>query len=762
MNAKNIFPLINDNSNKDYSNIKFQNIKKTLQDKLLLIAMKPILFYDGDKFSCKGIKQKKKKHDWLNLFLNFLIVTFTQEEEDSTTYGIVIEYFCEFYPRIKEDFVHFIKEFEIIKEKIDFDLFGVAICFLSYLNKNNKFLEILSELNKNEFIQDLKIDNDNLRKRNLYFVITDYCILYKIQNIQDNDYDITGLSHQRIIKEIKELKCYAELSPISNLYRNFLLTICACLYDSRDLRINQEKNVVDLIELIFIELNLHLRKKNYWEDNYLSIIINDIYDTALKYSTDNFDENYIDFVITYILKYDIPTENFYEYFLKGLDKKEFNKVFQNLNLKEDIGDLNKKETIIKLFDKVHRRKKNTSNSMDKNKGDKTFDSSKEKESDVIISFNQEQDKITQQKEVLKEDSEEKNNIKEKENEIKNFNIINKEDNTIHDKKARINDNDIHEEKKQISDDIIHEASTIETKEIIKQESEKEKDESKINNESKEIKDTNSKQIFFDLSDVEKYISDKMEILKKENEKRFIILEQENKKIKAENKQIKEENKQIKEDNKQIKEINKLIEEDNKRIKEDNKRIKEDNKRIKEDNKRIKEDNKKIISDKEIMEQKINSLEKANDQKDISIKQIRENCKNLTKELGRISFRDLSKKVLNNMIDFVNEKNGKLLSGLSKRKEKLDKINQYFNFKGIEYMQKPFREICFRYYNSNTKSHTPEIANDFHQKPFGLISDPEGSILKSYYETMIDSKDNKVLAFLSNELKLKKEIRNLYL
>jgi len=700
MNAKNIFSLINDNSNKDYSNIKFQNIKKTLQDKLLLIAMKPILFYDGDKFSSKGIKQKKKKHDWLNLFLNFLIVTFTQQEEDSTTYGIVIEYFCEFYPRIKEDFVHFIKEIEKIREKIDFDLFGVAICFLSYLNKNNKFLEILSELNKNEFIQDLKIDNDNLRKRNLYFVITDYCILYKIQNIQDKDYDITGLSPQRIIKEIKELKCYAELSPISNSYRNFLLTICSCLYDSRDLRINQEKKVVDLIELIFIELNLHLRKKNYWEDYYLSIIMNDIYNTALKYSTDNFDENYIDFVITYILKYDIPTENFFEYFLKGLDKREFNKVFQNLNLKEDIGDLNKKETIIKLFDKIHRRKKNTSNSMDKNKGDKTFDSSKKKEPDVIISFNQEQAQITQQKEILKEDREEKNNIKEKENEIKNFNIINKEDNTINDKKARINDNDIHEEKKEISDDIIHKASTIEAKEIIKQESEKEKDESKNNKEIKEeIKDTNSKQIFFDISDVEKYINDKMAIFKKENEKRLINLEQENKQIKK---------------------------------------------------------------DKEIMEQKIDSLEKENIQKDISIKQIRENCKNLTKELDRISFRDLSKKVLNNMIDFVNEKNGKLLSGLSKRREKLDKINQYFNFKGIEYMQKPFREICLRYYNSNAKSHTPEIANDFHQKPFGLISDPEGAILKSYYETMIDSKDNKVLDFLSNVLNIKKEIRNLYL
>ena len=188
-------------------------------------------------------------------------MTLTQKEENTLTYGIVIEYFCEFYSLIKTDFIHFIKEFDKIRGKIDFDLFGVTICFLSYLNKNNMFLDILSSLNNEQLIQDLKIDNDNLRKRNLYFVITDYCILYKIQNIKDEHYESTEDISKRIIKEIKELKCYAELSPITESYKNFLLTLCSCLNDSRDLRINQEKNVVELIELIFIELNLHLRKK---------------------------------------------------------------------------------------------------------------------------------------------------------------------------------------------------------------------------------------------------------------------------------------------------------------------------------------------------------------------------------------------------------------------------------------------------------------------------------------------------------------------
>ena len=406
-----------------------------------------------------------------------------------------------------------------------------------------------------------------------------------------------------------------------------------------------------------------------------------------------------------ILKYGISTDNFFEYFLKGLDKNEFNKVFQKLNLKEDIGDLNKRENIIKLFDKIHGKKNISSIN--------NIDLSNENEFDLSIGSNKEQQKIAQKNEIIMENAEEKN--KEKGKEIKNS-IINEDtnNNNIENKETRIDDNDIHEEKKEMVDDVVHKNVKIETNEIIIKESEKEKDKSKDNIESKEvIKDNNSKQILFDLSDVEKLVNNKLECLKKENEKRFINLEKENK-------------------------------------------------QIKEDNKRIKEENKRIIKDKEIMEQKINSLEKKLDQKDIAIKQIRENCKDLSKELDRISFRDLSKKVLNNMIDFVNKKNNKLLSGLSKRKEKLEKIKQNFKFEGIEYMQKPFREICARYYNSNFKSHTPDIANDFHKMPFGLVANPEEAILKSYYEIMIDSKDNKILSFLTNELKIKNEIRKLYL
>ena len=170
---------------------------------------------------------------------------------------------------------------------------------------------------------------------------------------------------------------------------------------------------------------------------------------------------------------------------------------------------------------------------------------------------------------------------------------------------------------------------------------------------------------------------------------------------------------------------------------------------------LKEENK-------LMKEDIDFLQNENIKKEIEIKKLKENLKFINLDLERISFRDLSKIVLNNMIDLVNEKNGKLLQGLSKRKEKLDKINKNFDFKNIEYMRKPLKEISDKYYHSNSRGHIPDIVKDLKQKPFGLKIDQAGIILKKYYEIMVDSKQDKVFEFLSNIKNIKQEINKLYL
>jgi len=214
---------------------------------------------------------------------------------------------------------------------------------------------------------------------------------------------------------------------------------------------------------------------------------------------------------------------------------------------------------------------------------------------------------------------------------------------------------------------------------------KEKYEIKDNKKSNEdAEDIKFKQIYEDFLNMKKEMENTIQILKEENDNKFSIIENEN------------------------------------------------------------QDMKEMINN---MAEEIDSLQKGNKKKDIEIKKLKENIKFINKDLESISFRDLSKRVLNNMINFVNKKNHKFLAGISKKKEKINKINKYFKFEGIEFMQKPFQEICNKFYNSNSRSHIPDIAKDVKKQPIGLNNDPAGTILKKYYEVMIDSKNEKVLDFL---------------
>lgn len=728
-----VLSLINENdqNKKNYTNIKLNDIRVSSEDKLLFIIIKHIFFFNDNKLKFKAIKEETRKHEWITPFIDSLIASFIETKEFPLSYGMVIKYFCGFYENIKIDYADFIKELDKMKSKINFDLFGVAICFASYLNKNRNLLDLFSNLEKEPLIKDLELDNDTLTKNYLYYTVTDYCILYNIPIIPDKEYDTTGISKDKIIEEVKELKCYAEFCPINESYKNFLISLCSCLKDSQDIRINQDKNVVDFIDLIFIMLNIHLRNTNYWEDSYMSIIMNDIYKSSFQYCTENFNENYIDLVISYITKYGISSEDFLYIFLKGLNKNEFNKAFQNLNLKEDIGSINNKETIKTLIDKMYKKKKKKNkkknDSISLNKDNKVNNIGKgnfsNEKADISIEFNKNQQIEIHSRELISKDNNEK--IRKEDKKLNNENIIkevniDKTKDKNQDKKVFIDKTNIHKESIDITDKFnITKDSKIQKNKIIIQEENKYNFKEK--NEKEEVEDINPKKIYEDFLNLKKEMENKIQILKKENENELQILKKENENVKKEN-----ENKiQI----------------------------------LKKENENELQDMKEKINN---MNEEIDSLQRENRKKDIEIKQLKDDFKFVNMDLERISFRDLSKRILNNMINFVNKKNGKLFAGLSKRKEKLNKINKCFKFDGIQFMQKPFKEICDKYYNSNIRSHIPDIAKNIKGQPIGLNNDPAGTILKKYYEVMIDSKDKKVFDFLLNKLSIKDEINDLYL
>ena len=767
MEVKKLFTLIDEYDEKKKTQVyKYTDFRRTSEEELLFIISKPIFFYDDDKFKCQSIKEKKNTSQWINLFINSinsLFISCAEISDETLVYGMAIKFFCDFYDNIKVDCIDFLNEMEKMKSKIDFDLFEAAVCFTCYLNNNKKFENILSKLNKESLIKNLKIDNDILTKGYLYYTLTDYCVLYKIPIMPNKEYESTDVRKDKIINEIKELKCYAEVCPISKSYRNFLLSLCSCMKDSEDIRKNQEKKVVEFIELIFTMLNIHLRKTNYWEDSNLSIIMNDIYKSSYEYCTDNFDENYIDFVISYITKYKISYEDFSYMFLKGLNKDEFNKIFSNLNLEEDIENLYNKETIKKLIDNIYKKKKKASKSLTKNiqgKNIENNDISNSKKSYKSKEINQKQRNEIHSSEIINKNNNEIisiENNKEKNKNIIEDEIANKILDKHQDKKTSHNEINNHEKNEnKINEITFKKYEKISTNNIIYQE--ENKDNLKQKNETKAYKDPkknvddfrakNINEEFLNLREIEERMEKKMEILKKENEDKITNIEKENKQMKEMIGDMKMEIVSLQKKNDDMKDQNNDLKEEIVSLHEENNDMKVEIVSLHEEN--------------EDMKVEIFSLQKKNRKKGIEIKELKSNLKLINLELERISFRDLSKRVLNNMINFVNKKNVKLLANLSKRKEKLNKINDYFDFKGIEFMKKPFKEILDRYYNSNSRSHVPDIAKNVKQQPLGLTNNPSEIILKKYYDVMIDSKQDKVLEFLSNELDLKNEINKLYL
>ena len=243
MEPKKLFYSILGNDEAPYKGIKFEDLKSSAENEILLLLIKQVFFYGDKKFKNKKIKEKMKNHEWIKSFIEDIISLYLFGNGNDIIYEMIIEYFCSNYENIKKYFKQFIKEIEKIKTDINFDLFEIAICFLCHLNGNNKFLDIISNLKENNNFKDMEIFHDEVTKKDLYQLVTEYCILYKYPTILPEDFQKKYIKKESIMHEIKIFKCYADLCPISTALKNFILTLYSCLKNGNDLRINKEKNV---------------------------------------------------------------------------------------------------------------------------------------------------------------------------------------------------------------------------------------------------------------------------------------------------------------------------------------------------------------------------------------------------------------------------------------------------------------------------------------------------------------------------------------
>ena len=309
--------------------IKFEDIQFNKNENLLKLVMRCIFFYRNNTFEQKNIISAKKKYIWLNdLLNNFYKVC--EIDGDITIYDYSNGLFSLFYDKIKENYNSFINKLEDEKKQIQVTC---LISFFSYLNGNDKYSNIISDIENNStIIQPLRqLYNDKIKK-SLWQIITDYCAMINIFIL----YDYKDMKKDKEVfdTELSELKCMADMCSINDIYQKFIQTLYKCIKGCNDIRKGKVESVQNFIEEIFLLLNISLRNCNSWDDDILLDILEAIYEKAFEYSSNNYNENYIDFVINYV---------------NGLIEENFKETFPNIKLKDDIININDENKIKELI-----------------------------------------------------------------------------------------------------------------------------------------------------------------------------------------------------------------------------------------------------------------------------------------------------------------------------------------------------------------------------------------------------------------------------
>ena len=396
---------------------------------------------------------------------------------------------------------------------------------------------------------------------------------------------------------------------------------------------------------------------------------------AYNYTSENFNDNYIDFIIQYITKYSLTVDDFFHLFFNGMIKGNFIATFNNMQLKEEIIDIYDGKIIKELITKMIKRKKK------KNVNKITINTNTNKIKEEIPN------KISSENSIII------NEEKTSETPISETNVT--------------KDNNNNKIKEEIPNKISSENSIIINKEKTSEtpifESNLTKDNNKIQNMVNIAK--NNSEVNLGQKDKEK--------MKQTVTNESINYDQQIKRLNEKNKNMEDEISELKNEISELKDENSFLSE---------------------------EVNKNgILINKFI--KKINVMKRT---------------------LEIISFRDLSKIILDNMIDFAKKKNKNIFIGKVGRKEKLKQLNEKYNYNKINYMKKPIEEIFEKYYNFNNKYHIPKIVKILSEKPYGLVVKPENDFSMKYYNIMVISKSDEAFKFINDHLHIKKEIKNLYL
>jgi len=344
---------------KKFKDFDFQTEENT--ENLTSIIMRYIFFFDGDKFSYKLLFAQKENTNWLSKLLKSFFRNLLEVDNNIEAYEYLNRFFSLHYVDIIQNYSNFIQALNQVKQKFQYDLCSCLISFLSFLNGNKKYKKIITDIGNHETISNLKSIYQKRRENGLWVSLADYCLLNKIPIIFE--YNPKNLCPQKFCIDIEELKCFVDLCYTDDSIRKFIQTLYICTKGSKDFRNNKPVILQNYINDIFLILTISLKNCVPWNYSFLSTAYNEIYQMAFKYTTENFDQNYIDFVIQYVMKYNLEVDDFFHLFMNGLIEGNFNASFKNLQLKENITDINDIGVIKGLINKMTKRKKRRKNNI---------------------------------------------------------------------------------------------------------------------------------------------------------------------------------------------------------------------------------------------------------------------------------------------------------------------------------------------------------------------------------------------------------------
>ena len=337
-----------------YNGMKLSNFVYENKENLSLIALKNVLFFKNDEFSYEKIFTERKNCEWLNKLLKSFFKNCLEEEGNiKKEYEYFNRLFSLHYDEISQNYSEFLKTLKQMKKEIDYDLFGCLISFLSFINGNKEYRKLLENIGKNQIITLLKSNYEKEREKSLWYILTDYCTINHIPVLYK--YSKSEIDPKKFFIDISELKCFVDLCKSNTSFEKFIQTIYNFVKDSRDTKNNKPAKLQRFIEEIFIMLNICLENCESWEDRFLYSAYDEIYKMAFNYTSDNFDENYTDFVVHYKVKYNLNNGDFFHLFFNGLIKENFCDTFPNLQLKENI-NVNDEKNIQILINNISKRK----------------------------------------------------------------------------------------------------------------------------------------------------------------------------------------------------------------------------------------------------------------------------------------------------------------------------------------------------------------------------------------------------------------------